>query len=94
MRFEEFETDIAWWGSEEDGFAIRVETEHAWQVSFEEIKARGYNLDIKNPNTPEAETHDPEELLARYQSQQEDIQNLQDQLSATLSSALSRETET
>ena len=46
---------------------------------LEDIKARNYNLDIKNPNTPEAESHDPETLLAQYQSQQHEIQNLRDQ---------------
>ena len=89
MRFEEFETDIEWWGSEADGFSSRVETEQAWKVSFEDIKARNYNLDIKNPNTPEAESHDPEMLLAQYQAQQQEIQNLRDQLKDILSAALS-----
>jgi type I restriction enzyme M protein len=89
MRFEEFETDIAWWGSEDDGFASRVETEHAWQVTLDDIKTRNYNLDIKNPNAPEAATHDPETLLAQYRSQQQEIQNLRDQLKGILSDALS-----
>ena len=89
MRFEEFEAEIAWWGSEADGFSSRIETEHAWSVSREDIKARSYNLDIKNPNTPEAESYDPEELLAQYQSNQQEIQNLRDQLKDILSSALS-----
>ena len=89
MRFEEFETDIEWWGCEADGFSSRIETEQAWRVSLEDIKARNYNLDIKNPNTPEAESHDPETLLAQYQSQQHEIQNLRDQLKGILSAALS-----
>ena len=91
MRFEEFETEIAWWGSEDDGFASRVETEHAWQVSLEDIKARNYDLNINNPNIPEAESHDPEELLAKFKSQQDEIQSLRDQLKDILSSALSGE---
>ena len=89
MKFEEFEAEIDWWGSESDGYASRVETEHAWAVSLEDIKARNYNLDIKNPNTPEAESYDPEELLAQYQSQQQRIQGLRDQLKTILSEALS-----
>ena len=32
------------------GGAKRKENEQAWKVSIEDIKARGYNLDIKNPN--------------------------------------------
>lgn len=89
MKFEEFEAEVDWWGSESDGYASRVETEQAWAVSLEDIKARNYNLDIKNPNTPEAESHDPEELLAQYQSQQQRIQGLRDQLKMILSEALS-----
>jgi len=34
----------------------------------EQIKANGYNLDIKNPNTVENELGDPEELLAEYKA--------------------------
>lgn len=88
MRFEEFATEIDWWGSEEDGFASRAETEQAWRVSLDDIEARNYNLDIKNPNTPEAESYDPEVLLAQYQSQQQEIQGLRDQLKTILSDAL------
>lgn len=89
MRFEEFETEIAWWGEEEEGFKSRVETEQAWQVSIDEIKARNYNLDIKNPHVREQVSHDPEELLAEYQQQQDEIQGLRDQLRVILSDALS-----
>jgi len=89
MRFEEFETEIAWWGNEEDDFKDRVETEQAWKVSIDDIKARNYNLDIKNPHVGEQVSHDPEELLAEYQYQQDEIQKLRDQLKAILSDALS-----
>src|SRR5690606_16813318 len=34
MKFSEFETEIAWWGNEADGFAARIETEQAWKVSI------------------------------------------------------------
>ncbi len=88
MRFEEFETEIAWWGNEEDGFKDRVETEQAWQVSIDDIKARNYNLDLKNPHVGEQVSHDPEELLAEYQQQQGEIQELRDQLKIILSDAL------
>jgi type I restriction enzyme M protein len=89
MRFEEFETEIAWWGNEEDGFKDRVETEQAWQVGIDDIKVRNYNLDIKNPHVGEQVSHDPEELLAAYQKQQGEIQSLRDQLKTILSVALS-----
>lgn len=88
MRFEEFEMEIAWWGEEKDGFKARKQTEQAWQVSIEDIVAGNYNLDIKNPHVGEQINHDPEQLLADYQQQQGEIQELRDQLKAILSDAL------
>jgi len=88
MRFEEFQTEIDWWGTEADGFAGRVETEQAWKVSIDEIKARNYNLDIKNPHVDEQTQHDPDELLQTYAKQQQEIAGLRDQLKTILSEAL------
>jgi type I restriction enzyme M protein len=88
MRFEEFETEINWWGKEEDDFKKRKETEQAWKVSIEDIITRNYNLDIKNPHVGEQINHDPEQLLADYQQQQAEIQNLRDQLKNILAEAL------
>jgi type I restriction enzyme M protein len=59
MRIEEFEPEKAWWDN-------REETEHAWRVPIDDIVAGGYNLDLKNPNTPEECHEDPDELLAQY----------------------------
>ncbi|MPM03948.1 putative type I restriction enzymeP M protein [bioreactor metagenome] len=88
MRFEEFETEIAWWGSETDGFAARVENEQAWKVSVEDIKALNYNLDIKNPYIGEQINHDPDKLLQKYQEQKIRISDLRDKLKAIISEAL------
>lgn len=88
MRFEEFETEIAWWGTEADGFAARVQNEQAWKVSIEDIKARNYNLDIKNPHVGEQINHDPEKLLLKYKEQQNRISDLRDKLKAIISVAL------
>ena len=89
MRVEEFATEIDWWGDEADGFASRQETEQAWKVGIDEIKARNYNLDIKNPWQEEQVSHDPDELLAQYARQQAEIQELRDLLKTVLSDALS-----
>ncbi|WP_411825251.1 N-6 DNA methylase [Luteolibacter sp. AS25] len=88
MRFEEFQPEIDWWGSEADRFKKRKETEQAWKVSIEDIAARNYNLDITNPHVGETVTHDPEELLATYAQQQGEIQDLRDQLKSILATAL------
>lgn len=61
IRIEEFEPEKAWWNN-------REENEHAWRVPVEEIVKNNYNLDIKNPNVPEEQNGDPEELLAQYQA--------------------------
>ncbi len=88
MRFEEFQPEIDWWGTEADGFAARVENEQAWKVSVDDIKSRNYNLDIKNPHVGEQVSHDPDELLRKYEQQQKSIGSLRDQLKAILTEAL------
>jgi type I restriction enzyme M protein len=88
MRFEEFAPEQAWWGEESDGFRARKETDRAWKISAEDVERRGYNLDLKNPHTPEAESHDPDELLAKYAQQQAGIQSIRDQLKVILANAL------
>ncbi|MDF7825508.1 class I SAM-dependent DNA methyltransferase [Pontiellaceae bacterium B12227] len=88
MRFEEFQTEIDWWGAEDDGFKKRKATEQAWKVSIDDIVARNYNLDISNPHVDEAVNHDPAELLAEYSTQQGEIQNLRDELKSILATAL------
>jgi len=88
MRFAEFQPEIDWWGRAADGFAARVETEQAWKVTIDEIKSRNYNLDIKNPHVNEEISHDPDELLAQYAQQQQEIQSIRDQLKTILDQAL------
>ena len=88
IRIEEFEAEKAWWGSEADGFAARVENERAWKVSLEQIRAANYNLDQKNPHVGEQVSHDPEVLLADYARLQSEAQELRDQLKAILAQSL------
>jgi type I restriction enzyme M protein len=88
IRIEEFDAEKAWWGTEADGFAARVENERAWKVSIEQIKAAHYNLDQKNPHVGEQVSHDPEVLLADYARLQAEAQSLRDQLKAILAQSL------
>ena len=46
IRYEEFKPIQEWWND-------RKENEVAWKVSIEELKERGFDLDIKNPNKKE-----------------------------------------
>jgi type I restriction enzyme M protein len=88
MKIEEFAAESAWWGTESDGFKHRQETELAWKVSIEEIKARNYNLDCKNPYIGEQVTHDPDLLLGQYKTMQDDIAGLRGRLKLILDHAL------
>lgn len=47
-----------------------------------------YNLDSKNPNSPEAETHDPDVLLEKYKGLLLEIEETQNELKTELASAL------
>lgn len=98
MRLEDFSECAAWWGEgitqqEKLGRNNRKVTEQAWHVSLEEIIARNYNLDIKNPHKEIQVCHNPDLLLAEYNQRQEDIQELRDQLKSILAQALSSTTE-
>ena len=88
IRIEEFDVEKAWWGSEADGFASRVENEQAWKVSIETIKAANYNLDQKNPHAADVISHDPELLLANYARLQGEAQSLREQLKEILAKSL------
>ena len=88
IRIEEFEAERKWWGSEEDGFAARVENEQAWRVPIDQIKADNFNLDIKNPHDSEAGPGDVDELLPAYQSLLAQIADTRDKLKQELHDAL------
>lgn len=91
MKIEEFAAERAWWGKEADGFSTRTENSQAWKVSIEDIKARNYNLDCKNPHVGEQEVHDPEQLLAQYAAMQNEIGDLRNQLKDILTKAFQGE---
>ncbi len=63
IRFEHLKPCVDWWGGAKR--KARKETEVAWNVTADEVKARGYNLDFKNPHTVADDHGDPEELLAK-----------------------------
>lgn len=93
MKLEDFAGCAEWWGegkkqSVKAKRKNRQENEQAWKVSLEDIVARNYNLDIKNPHVAEQISHDPDELLATYAQQRAQIQSLRNQLKAILSAAL------
>ncbi len=88
IRFEHFQPCIDWWGgATRQG---REETEQAWRITAEQVKARGYNLDFKNPHTVEANHGEPDDLLAELSRAEAETATLRDQLKAILAEALLR----
>ena len=81
MRIAEFAPEKAWWTD-------RKETEQAWRVSIADIQARGYNLDIKNPNAPEDTHEDPDVLLDRFVRERAKAAEIRGQLRDALAAAL------
>jgi type I restriction enzyme M protein len=74
MRFEEFADCQSWWGGPtRDG---REEHEHAWRVPIADIEP-DWNLDRKNPNSPDDLSHrPPEELVAELLATEAEIAKL------------------
>lgn len=83
MRLKEFAPEQAWWEQ-------RQETEQAWRVPIKDIEANGYNLDIKNPNTPEDTHEDPLVLLKKYQAAAAAADEARSALRESLKAALER----
>jgi len=90
VSIEEFEAERAWWGDEKDGFKARVENEQAWRVSIDTIKAGNFNLDLKNPHTPDSGPGDVDHLLSEYEKLLAQIAETRGQLKAQLMEALTR----
>lgn len=91
MHISEFDVVKEWWNKDtKAGRAKRKETTSAWKVSYEEIKANNFNLDIKNPNTVAEDNGDPEKILIEYNKLEKEIIDLQNQLKEELNSALNK----
>jgi type I restriction enzyme M protein len=88
IRFEHLQPCIDWWGGAKR--KNRQENEVAWKVGIEEIKARNYNLDCKNPHTVADDHGDPAELLAKLEQDEQRTAALRDQLKNILAEALLR----
>lgn len=83
IRIEEFAPEKAWWHA-------REETERAWKITADDIAARGYNLDIANPNVADDGHEDPDILLVRYKEAAAQLDAAREQLRAAFEQALVR----
>jgi type I restriction enzyme M protein len=81
IRVEHLKPCVDWWDK-------RAENEVAWKVTIDEVKARAYNLDFKNPHTVADDHGDPEELLKALEQSEQEAAALRDQLKGILAEAL------
>jgi type I restriction enzyme M protein len=81
INIKEFDLEKAWWNK-------REENQYAWKVSAQEIKNRGYNLDIKNPHQAADDMASPTELLAKYRATETKISSIQEEIVKVLTEAL------
>jgi type I restriction enzyme M protein len=88
IRVEHLQPCVDWWGGPTR--KGRKETEIAWKVTADEVKARGYNLDFKNPHVLADDHGDPEELLKNLDEAEKQTIALRNQLNAILEEALLR----
>jgi type I restriction enzyme M protein len=79
LRFEEFADCEAWWrGRSRRG---REKTERAWRVPIADIETNGYNLDLRNPHSPDDLTHRPPgELLVELSKIEQEVLKLLENL--------------
>ena len=92
IRIEEFAAEKKWWGKPDarGGFKGRKANEQAWKVSADDIKANGYNLDIKNPHNADTGPGDPDELLKGLEQVRQQSRDVMEKLKQELHSALTR----
>ncbi len=81
MRIEEFVPEKKWWTK-------RKESDQAWKVSLDDIKARAYNLDIKNPRAVDDGPGDADELLTQYKAAAAEAARIRDVARDELRAAL------
>jgi type I restriction enzyme M protein len=86
IRLEHLKGCIDWWGGATR--KKRKEGPLAWRVTADEVKARDYNLDFKNPYTIADDFGDPKDLLLNLNAAEAETTRLRDQLKTILSAAL------
>ena len=88
MRIEHLQKCVDWWGGA--ARERRVPTEAAWRVTADEVKARSYNLDFKNPHVENVARGDPDELSVNLERAEGEVAELRDRLKAILQEVLLR----
>lgn len=84
INIKEFDLEKAWWADREN----EQYSKNAWKVSAQEIKDRGYNLDIKNPHQEADDLETPEVILKKYRATTEQVSTIQNEIINVLTEAL------
>ncbi len=71
IKLSEFDVEINWWKN-------RVENQHAWKVSMDEIVERNYNLDIRHPFRGDQDIveYSVEELIVELEDSMTNVRTL------------------
>ncbi|MDD5409816.1 MAG: class I SAM-dependent DNA methyltransferase [Methylobacter sp.] len=88
IKVDHMQGCVEWWGGTER--IDRQASEVSWKVGLDEIKARNYNLDFKNPHIAANDHGDPQELLVKLEQDEQKTDSLRDQLKSILAEALLR----
>jgi type I restriction enzyme M protein len=85
INIKEFDLEKAWWTDREN----EKYAKHAWKVSIEDIEARNFNLDIKNPYQETNDLASPEVILEQFRKTETNISSIQEKIIDVLTNALS-----
>lgn len=81
IQFEEFAAAREWWTQRKEG-------QQSWQVSANEVAAKGFNLDLKNPNAKAGVTQAaPNDLVASMRSHEAAVCRLLDEIDSLVCEA-------
>lgn len=82
INIKEFDAEKKWWKNREGN-------KYAWKVSLDEIQAKNYNLDFKNPHKETNDLEKPEVILKKYRGTELKIKSIQNEIVKVLTEALS-----
>ncbi|GGZ58329.1 class I SAM-dependent DNA methyltransferase [Mesonia mobilis] len=81
INIKEFDAEKDWWKK-------RKGSPLAWKITLDEIKAKNYNLDFKNPHEEVDSLEAPKVILEKYRKTEAKITSIQDEIVKVLTEAL------
>jgi len=81
INIKEFDAEKSWWKKRES-------SPLAWKITLDEIKAKNYNLDFKNPHQEIDTLAAPEVILEQFRKTETKINSIQNEIIKVLTEAL------